>query len=520
MDRLERIAGCLLGGAVGDALGAAVEFLRLPNIRSQFGDGGIRDYSPAYGRLGAVTDDTQMTLFTLEGMLRTGDLEDLGSVIHGVRSAYIRWLGTQGTVSKDERLAFVYDGWLWQQKSLHSRREPGIACQSALRQHLSWMEHGRSDIPEEPINDSKGCGGVMRMAPVGFFDLDCFGVGCDLAKITHGHPSGYLSSGFLAEMINRLMHGDDLANAIQASREMLLRWPSHQELLDAIDRALQLAEHTSAIPETIERLGEGWVAEEALAISLFCALRAEDFAHGVRLAVNHGGDSDSTGAITGNILGAMWGRESIPECFLQQLELKHVIEAMASDAAGVRAASAPIPVPFGRSYWVKEGVLLAGYYPGDSKPEEARRKLQALLDAGIRTTLNLMLEDERGYGQKPFVHYDEDFRRLGCDMGLRARCLHHPIPDLHAPSRDQMRIILDHIDLSIQDMSPVYVHCRGGLGRTGAVVGCWLVRHGIATGDTAIEHIKHLRQNEALADEPSPQTPEQYDLIRSWREGE
>jgi ADP-ribosylglycohydrolase len=330
MDRIERIAGCLLGGAVGDALGAPVEFLSISEIRAKFGNNGIEHYAPAYGRIGAITDDTQMTLFTLEGMLKA-HFRGITSNTDCVRYAYLRWLGTQGIRSKSESLSLTYEGWLWGQKSLHSCRAPGNSCLSSLQSHLFCLESNHSVTPSAPINNSKGCGGVMRMAPVGFFDLDCFKTGCDLAMLTHGHPSGYLASGFLAQLIHELMQGISLSSAIESTRELLLQWPSHQEVLQAVDLALDYAKSEEPTPETLEKLGEGWVAEEALALSLFCALKAKNFVHGVRLAVNHSGDSDSTGAITGYILGAMWGRKSIPDEFLQELELRTVIEQMARD---------------------------------------------------------------------------------------------------------------------------------------------------------------------------------------------
>ncbi|MEI6514044.1 MAG: ADP-ribosylglycohydrolase family protein [bacterium] len=328
MDCIERIAGCLLGGAVGDALGAPVEFMSLSEIRAKFGNEGIEHYALAYGRIGAITDDTQMTLFTLEGMLKAYIQGDTTSLTESVRIAYLRWLGTQGIRSKSESLSSIYGGWLWSQKLLHSRRAPGNSCLSSLQMHLSCLESNHSEIPSDPINNSKGCGGVMRMAPVGFFDLDCFKTGCELAMLTHGHPSGYLASGFLAQLIHELIQGISLSSAIESTRELLLQWPSHQEVLQAVDQALDYAKSDVPTPETLEKLGEGWVAEEALALSLFCALKAKNFAHGVRLAVNHSGDSDSTGAITGNILGTLWGQQSIPDEYLQDLELRSVIEQM------------------------------------------------------------------------------------------------------------------------------------------------------------------------------------------------
>ncbi len=334
MEVSERITGCLLGGAVGDALGAPVEFMSLCEIRSQFGSDGIDHYVPVFGKVGAITDDTQMTLFTLEGLLRT-DMrhyhKGIASYIDCVRFAYMRWLGTQGTMVKNDRFSFIYNGWLWKQNLLHSRRAPGNSCLSALGYYASQLEQNHLSISDQPINNSKGCGGIMRMAPVGFFNFDCFNVGCELAKLTHGHPSGYIASGFFAQLIAEIIEGCCLEDAIELAKDKAMHWADSHEVMRAVNMAIDFATHKEATPETIKKLGEGWVAEEALAISLFCALKAKSFEHGVLLAVNHDGDSDSTGAITGNILGALWGQKKIPEHFLLDLELRDVIEQMAWD---------------------------------------------------------------------------------------------------------------------------------------------------------------------------------------------
>src|ERR1051325_7460020 len=94
-----RVRGALLGGAIGDALGAPVEFMSWEKIQTRFGPAGILDFSPAYGRIGAITDDTQMTLFTAEGLMRAfirEQLKGICSVTSVVSHAYLRWLLTQG----------------------------------------------------------------------------------------------------------------------------------------------------------------------------------------------------------------------------------------------------------------------------------------------------------------------------------------------------------------------------------------------------------------------------------------
>jgi ADP-ribosyl-[dinitrogen reductase] hydrolase len=315
--------GCLLGGAVGDALGAPVEFMSLDEIRRRLGVAGVTTYAPAYGRVGAITDDTQMTLFSAEALIRGHNRwldRGLASLVRAGRRAYRRWLHTQGSPVEKELL----DGWLVRQEGLHHRRAPGNTCLAAL-------EHGTGTM-EGPANDSKGCGGVMRVAPAGLAGVsDRFVSGCELAAITHGHPSGYLAAGAFAEIVYRLAEGAALPDAVTAARERLRGERGHEETLRALEQAVELARSTKGTPEDVEQLGGGWVAEEALAIGLYCALEARDFEHGVLLAVNHGGDSDSTGSIAGNLLGLMLGEDALPQRWLDPLELREVITEVADD---------------------------------------------------------------------------------------------------------------------------------------------------------------------------------------------
>jgi ADP-ribosylglycohydrolase len=328
--RIDRYMGCMLGGAIGDALGAPVEFASLADIRRRYGSEGIQDFDQAYGRVGAITDDTQMTLFTAEGMLRANSRGISRGVCHPpsvVHHAYVQWLNTQGEKSRS-----TWDGsragWLHAVKALHDRRAPGNSCLSALRQ----AEMGTI---ESPANNSKGCGGVMRVAPVGLIEDDpqlAFKWGCETAAITHGHPSGYLAAGALAAMICMLKTGGGQLESIGEARRMLAARPQSGECLSAIDQALSLAQEGAPTPEKLEGLGAGWVAEEALGISIYCALAfPDDFAPAVRLAVNHSGDSDSTGSITGQILGAILGRTGIPDRWVNGVELSELVQDLGLD---------------------------------------------------------------------------------------------------------------------------------------------------------------------------------------------
>jgi ADP-ribosylglycohydrolase len=335
----DRFQGCLLGGAVGDALGAPIEFMGVSEIAGRFGEQGIRDYVTAYGRLGAFTDDTQMTLFTAEGILRSWTRrcllgEDRWS-IGIVSNAYQRWLETQGYASQSPRLS--EPGWLISHKELFSSRAPGNTCLSALHAPKRGLAQ----------NDSKGCGGVMRAAPIGLMmshwvdeESGCleriFEMGADTAAITHGHPTGYLTAGMFAVLIALLARGESLRQALVPAKVELRKHRGHQETLEAIEMAEALSTENSSSHAAIERLGTGWIAEEAIAISIYCALRAVDFENGVVLAVNHGGDSDSTGSIAGNLLGCAYGVSQIPEKWLSPLELRGLITRLADDILDAR----------------------------------------------------------------------------------------------------------------------------------------------------------------------------------------
>ena len=334
--------GCLLGGAVGDALGAPVEFLDLDEILRAYGEQGIRDYAPAYGKLGAITDDTQMTLFTAEAVLSAHLTAALQSrepdFFRAAAASYARWLMTQENsrlVSSGNQKA----SWLLQQKKLFSRRAPGTTCLSALQTSRGKVTRA--------TNDSKGCGGVMRIAPLGMYFAhslsrernrdralsNIFAAGRDLAAITHGHPSGFLTAGVLAVVVSLVLGGGTLPDALHAAKEVLRQHPSHKETLAAIEKAETLAKSCPCERRALRELGKGFVAEEALAMGLYCALGAKNFEDGIILAVNHGGDSDSTGSITGNLLGAAAGVEAIPDRWLAHLELLSTIEAIADDLA-------------------------------------------------------------------------------------------------------------------------------------------------------------------------------------------
>lgn len=325
----DAIAGCLLGGAVGDALGAVVEFDSLAEIRRRYGPEGLTGFPPDAG---PVTDDTQMTLFTAEGLIRAHRRYEARRVDYAVDelwTAYRRWLATQqetgaGARADGERTD-ESDPGLVAEPLLRHRRGPGNTCLSAL----GGNEPGSVECP---VNDSKGCGGVMRVAPVGLVAPRPCGLGIASAALTHGHPSGYLSAGAAAEIIARLRLGDGLRPATEAAIEAVTSWPGHEETVTALRAAVALADREPVpTPEAVATLGEGWVGEEALAIAVYCALAGRSFEAAVLAAANHSGDSDSTAAIAGNLLGAAGGRVAVPEAWVAALAEGALIERVAAE---------------------------------------------------------------------------------------------------------------------------------------------------------------------------------------------
>ena len=365
-DLRRRVRGCLIGGAVGDALGFPVEFKSYAEIQKLFGPAGVRDLvrEMNLGGTAPISDDTQMTLFTAEGMLRginRGNHRGIGGPSSCMKQAYLRWLVTQGErVSESSEDASImryvlgwaaengpldsskptdlsdfdsrHTGWLVRVKRLHARRFPGTTCLSSLRM-------GGTRDNAVWANDRKGNGGVMRIAPVGLFpnadDDSVFELGCEAAGITHGHPTGRLTSGVFALMILKLVHGRTIRDAARIAIDRVQREPEHEETSAAMMQALRLFDSRVApTPAVLESMGGGWIAEEALAIALYCALHgeeAESADEAMLLAVNHGGDSDSTGSMTGQLLGTRFGDEVIPERWKAGVELGDVIRQVADD---------------------------------------------------------------------------------------------------------------------------------------------------------------------------------------------
>lgn len=182
---------------------------------------------------------------------------------------------------------------------------------------------------------------------------------------------------------------------------------------------------------------------------------------------------------------------------------------MAASSSAADNPKRPLP----NSYWVVPGRFVAGEYPSATDPVEQAATQRALLEAGVGHFIDLTHEGE-------LPSYMETARSEAGRLGRSVTWERRPVRDLDVPdTREEMSSILDAIDAAMNDGKTVYVHCWGGVGRTGTVVGCWLVRHG-RTGDEALAQIaewwKDVEKSWRIPQ--SPQTCGQLDYVRNWSE--
>jgi hypothetical protein len=173
-------------------------------------------------------------------------------------------------------------------------------------------------------------------------------------------------------------------------------------------------------------------------------------------------------------------------------------------------------LPFERSYWVAAGRLLAGAYPGDASAVQAERKLAGLIGCGVGLVINLMYANEVNQSGVPFVDYRPVLEALAQRAGRAIRCSRLPIRDYDVPAVAHMRNILDTIDAASASGEIVYVHCWGGKGRTGTVIGCYLARHELAVGEAALVRLNELAKAASYDFGSVPQTPAQCEFVQKW----
>lgn len=534
-----RIRAALVGTAVGDALGDPTEFVRSDaELEQRWGSRGIRALE---GDPPQFTDDTQMTLFTAESLLVAAleddaDLDDPGSadlLVRRALEAQLRWRATQKRSALAQYGIEPAQGSLRADERMHRVKSPGATCLGALDQ-----QHGRFDA-RAPVqfatNDSKGCGGVMRSAPYGLVMADPWSVACLAARLTHAHPLGWSSAGTYAVLVRDLLVREDDHDIVSVFRGAISPLATRSLEAEEIDHLAVLLER--AVDDAAERrpiqgedvarqlpafLGEGWIAEEALAIGMWCALAFEDPIDALAASATHVGDTDSTAAITGCLLGLIHGDEAIfSPLDPSRIEALDLVHSMADRLVALRSHEPHADAhPVARTWWIESGRVLGGMFAAGKTPTESEDRLGALLDAGVRLFVNLQEPRELGHGRRPFDDYEPLLRKLARERGItKLAVIRSPIPDMGVPEDiGELRRAIDTVDHLTRNGDLAYVHCWGGHGRTGLFAGCLLRRRGLSA-DEAFERISRAREHDAhLASYPSPQTEAQRDVVRLWHE--
>lgn len=325
MERINKVKGSILGGAIGDALGYQIEF------KTHIKDKEVTKYTNDEG---IISDDTQMSLFTANALLwRETRLYNKGIApkpVDAIYLGYLDWLQTQIKKESDNTIS-----WLKEVDELNITRAPGSTCLSSLMSNT----YGTLD---KPINNSKGCGSVMRVAPIGLMVNSGESAGmiaAESAALTHGNPLAIISAYVCAAMINILLNSE--LTVEEALSESLKLYHAKLDCYDKsvmdefdglIAKAISFSKNNKKDIDNIKQIGEGWSADEALAIAIYSCLKySNNFKDCVVCAINHDGDSDSTGAIAGNIIGTYLGVSEIPDYYVTNLELLDVIQELADD---------------------------------------------------------------------------------------------------------------------------------------------------------------------------------------------
>ncbi|MFC7342176.1 ADP-ribosylglycohydrolase family protein [Saccharopolyspora griseoalba] len=338
----DRFRGAVLGGAIGEALGAQVAADSWAEIQDRHGPGGLTDYIPAGFPSGRLGSEAQLLLFCVEGTLRANIARrttGLDDPIRHLQHAFQRWLHTQHLSWPRAAGEFLRetpepDGWLVGQRALFQTRNPG---RTMMRTLIAFAKGQRPmGTPAAPASDSADSGALLRAAPAALWSDDpaeVFDLGTRAAALTHGDPTALLAAGTLGYLVSRLMLGEDPPEAVAGALEQIAPHRGQQELSRRLGAALRSSADRLDPESLVRELGTGASAAEALAIGTCAVLATDaDFDAALPLAANHSGNSAATAAVAGVLSGAARGAEAIPERWITQLELHAEIDELARDA--------------------------------------------------------------------------------------------------------------------------------------------------------------------------------------------
>lgn len=499
----------LLGAIVGDALGVPVEFSSRQQRRTDPVTG-MRAYGAHHQPGGTWSDDSSMLLCLAESISTTGwNLEDQ-------MSRYARWLN-EGYMTP---YGDVFD--------------VGGATRTAIRRYGAGTEAvlcgGRDEL-------DNGNGSLMRCLPAALFfaaspDEMLAAAMDEASRLTHAHPRSRLACVYFGLVVSALTRSATAHNAGTDARQTYAPGACHSErhALEAIAaataRLAQLAgsgslpaDLTSELP-SLERIVSGrlhTLAEaeikssgyvvHTLEAALYCLCTTASYDECVLKAVNLGEDTDTTACVAGGLAGLLWSADAIPREWSSALADQDTVERFISKFSRLMMSS----VPFENAYTVLPGKLYAGQYPRNLDDSSSRAKLGGLLDAGVTVCIDLTELGENGL--KPYAALLEE---IAHERGASYQHRRFAIRDMGVCSPTTLGEIHAAIDSALQAGETVYVHCWGGHGRTGLVVGTWLVSHGLTRAGQAVETLATLRRDMPNAHRASPETDPQVTMLVEW----
>lgn len=471
----DRAIGALLGLAAGDAVGTTLEFQH-PGSFTPITDmvGGGPFSLPA----GAWTDDTSMALCLAESLLDTGRM-NLGDQLR----RYVLW--------RDH-------GYL---SSTGTCFDIGGATTTQLDRFLRTGE----PVDVHPDQDAAANGSLMRLAPVAIrWHTDpgeAAEQSAESSRTTHAAERPVDACRLLGSMTAALING---VPAEQVLSPRFWQWGTLHPQVEAI------AMGSWRTKEPPEIRGTGYCVA-ALEAAIWAVAGASSFATAVLRAANLGDDADTTAAIAGQLAGARWGASGIPSRWSDQIVLRDRIEALARGLATAGDSRLDPSKVWGHdaaqhAWWVEPGAVLAGEYPGKIDGDtRSIHTVNLLVDAGVRTFVDLTEPHE-------LDPYEPHVRAAAAARQLDLRRVHLPIRDQHTVDDQGYDTILRAIDDGRQ-RGVVYLHCWGGIGRTGTVAGCLLARDGLDY-ETVIHRLGQLRAGTRKAHRASPENDEQRAVLR------
>jgi ADP-ribosyl-[dinitrogen reductase] hydrolase len=469
----DRAAGALLGLAVGDAVGTTLEFAApgsFEPIDDMVGGG------PFGLRPGEWTDDNSMALCLAESVLDRDGM-DLSDQL----SRYLLWF-EHGYLSSNGRCFDI-----------------GFTTSSQLRRFTSSGE----PVDPRPDQDAAANGSLMRLAgvPIRWHrdPAEAADMSGACSRSTHAAERPVDACRVLGAMLASLIAGTPAKEVLDPD---FWRWGRLHPEVEAVARGSWRTKEPPAVR------GTGYCVD-ALEAALWAVGGASSYRQAVLRAANLGDDADTTAAIAGQLAGARWGASGIPPSWRTMTAMNDRIASLASNL--FRAGGGP---PNHRwelddlvhAWWVEPERVLAGEYPGHSDRRRAEEKVAVLLDAGIRTFVDLTTGDDG------LVPYDRLVAEAAERRGLPLAHHSAPIPDLGTVDDTAYDELVDLVTAR-QRHGGVYVHCWGGVGRTGTVVGCLLAASGLAH-DEVLAQLGELRSGTSKAVRACPETPGQLDVLR------